>query len=726
MPQKRRRRHVVAAGCEDAWSSRTAYGCALGLSVTGGRADVAIVHVDVQPDYVEKIARRKDPVGAVAELIWNALDADATHVAVDLEVNDLGGVGAVTVTDDGEGMPAASVRTYFERLGGSWKATALRSPGLGRQLHGKSGQGRFRAFALGANVRWTSVGTSPDGTRERTTISAAAARPTDFEISDPVVTDEPPGTTFKSWGGAPAVSRLRESGAIAELTAEFALFLSNNTDVVITVEDQELDPAAVQQHCADYDLAEPPTRGVEATPAPFDPPATVRIIEWAHDVPRALYLCDQSGTVIGSVPAGIQAPGWEFTAYVLWDGIYEHLDDVTLSTLNPDAPVARIIEQAKAAMRDHFKQRDADRRQAQVREWQREQVYPYTDPTDDPIEQTERLLFDQVATSLATRLPSPRAPKRLVLRLIRETLVRQPESMLRLAEELFKLPKREQEELERLLSRTSLAAVVRAAAHVADRLDFLRALKDMVFDPEIKKRVKERAELHRILARELWIFGDEFQLFLANDQSLDTVLKRHLALLGRDPSNLEPVRREDGSTAIVDLALAAASVDVGVRRHLVVELKAPRVSAGGDELQQIMSYAHAVAADPQFRDASVEWDFYLIATKVSDVVRAQANQRDKPPGLVADVAGEVRLRVWVLTWSQIIERCEQRLNYYRTHLEHDPAFEHGAEYLTRVHGDVVPTVVAQRLESLRPTVAGSNEPANFEPGAVGDEEVERG
>jgi hypothetical protein len=665
---------------------------------------VALVHVDVQPDYVEKIARRKEPVGAVAELIWNALDADATRIEVTIEVNDLGGVEAVVVTDNGDGMAAASVRSYFERLGGSWKATALRSPGLGRQLHGKSGQGRFRAFALGANVRWDSVGASADGTRERTVITASAGSPADFELSPSEPTDDPLGTVFKAYGTAPAVNRLTEEGATAAaLTAEFALFLSNNSDVEIIVDGQALDPAAVQRHCADYELGAPPVKGEPgAGLAAFDPPAALRIIEWAHDVPRALYLCDQSGTVINSIPPGIHAPGWEFTAYVLWDGIYEHLDDVTLVTLNPDAVVAQIIDQAKTVMRQHFKVREDERRQAQVREWQREQVYPYSaDPTDDPIEQTERLLFDQVATSMATRLPSPRAPKKLMLHLIRETLIRQPESMLRLAEELFKLPKREQEDLERLLSRTSLAAVVRAAAHVTDRLDFLRALRDMVFDPEIKKRVKERAELHRILARELWIFGEEFQLFLANDQSLDTVLKRHLALLGRDTTDVQPVRREDGKVGIVDLALAAASVDVGVRKHLVIELKAPDVTAGGSELQQLISYAHAVADDPQFRDATVEWDFYLIATNLTGGVRTQATQRDKPPGLVADVAGEMRLRVWALTWSQVIERCEQRLNYYRKHLEHDPAFEHGAEYLTREHAGVVPQVVTERLVQTR-------------------------
>jgi hypothetical protein len=37
--------------------------------------------VEVQPDYLEKITRAKPPQ-ALAELIWNSLDADARTVSV--------------------------------------------------------------------------------------------------------------------------------------------------------------------------------------------------------------------------------------------------------------------------------------------------------------------------------------------------------------------------------------------------------------------------------------------------------------------------------------------------------------------------------------------------------------------------------------------------------------------------------------------------------------------
>ena len=40
--------------------------------------------VEIQSDFLERQARAQ-PVAAVAELIWNSLDADATTVSVDFD-----------------------------------------------------------------------------------------------------------------------------------------------------------------------------------------------------------------------------------------------------------------------------------------------------------------------------------------------------------------------------------------------------------------------------------------------------------------------------------------------------------------------------------------------------------------------------------------------------------------------------------------------------------------
>ncbi|HEX5568257.1 MAG TPA: ATP-binding protein, partial [Streptomyces sp.] len=158
------------------------------------------VRLETSPEHVAEPAPLRQPVGAVEELIWNALDADAERVVVTLERNDLGGVERVCIEDDGSGMSARHCEEHFRPIGASWKKRAQGSPFKKRALHGKNGRGRVRAFALGSQVRWTSVSDGPDG-RNRLVIESDHRSMDEFDISEPEPTDDPVGTLFEAFGG---------------------------------------------------------------------------------------------------------------------------------------------------------------------------------------------------------------------------------------------------------------------------------------------------------------------------------------------------------------------------------------------------------------------------------------------------------------------------------------------------------------------------------------------
>jgi DNA topoisomerase VI subunit B len=92
--------------------------------------------VEIQPDFLERQTKAQ-PIAAVAELIWNGLDADATAITVDLEDDQLGGMRRIIVTDNGHGIPHADAPTLFRNLGGSWKKHGARTKLRNRQLHGQ-------------------------------------------------------------------------------------------------------------------------------------------------------------------------------------------------------------------------------------------------------------------------------------------------------------------------------------------------------------------------------------------------------------------------------------------------------------------------------------------------------------------------------------------------------------------------------------------------------------
>ena len=79
-------------------------------------------------DLIARLAHESDPIKAVIELIWNAIDAEAWGVTVEVEREpELGGIIALHVEDDGHGMSVDEVATAFGRIGDSWKRHSERS-----------------------------------------------------------------------------------------------------------------------------------------------------------------------------------------------------------------------------------------------------------------------------------------------------------------------------------------------------------------------------------------------------------------------------------------------------------------------------------------------------------------------------------------------------------------------------------------------------------------------
>jgi hypothetical protein len=298
-----------------------------------------------------------------------------------------------------------------------------------------------------------------------------------------------------------------------------------------------------------------------------------------------------------------------------------------------------------------------------------------------------------VTASRAVNSSVERVGRRLSLRLLRQALEQNPGSLHRVLQEVLDLPRARLEELEQLLERTTLSAIIAAARVVADRLDFLRALEVMLFEPENKRALLERRQLHKMLAKESWVFGDEYALAV-NDESLTAVLAKHVKLLGRDelaPEEPE-VLREDESRGIVDLMLAK-TIKATVQRHdhLVVELKRPSVKIGAEELTQIQRYATAVARDERFKKTNTSWNFWIVSNELDEHAETVANQADRPAGVVYQGTG---MRVWAKTWAQVLDDCDQRLKFVKANLEVASSREDAVEYLRRTYERFLPKTLA--------------------------------
>ena len=648
----------------------------------------------VEQDHVEGVAKLNDPVGAVIELIWNALDADAMNVRVSIERNELDGVAKVLVADDGHGMASESCSSHFDKLGGSWKKTALVSRDKKRAMHGRNGQGRVRAFALGQHVRWTTIGDGTDG-RRKTLIETSRNSMREYRIESLGSTAEDSGTHVEAWGAVPHLDRLlNTSKVVAALTTEFALYLETYPDSTITYDDVRVDPGEVQVHSAVYVLSRI---------GDFEHPE-LRVIEWRRGVTRELALCDSMRMPLVKLRPEIQAPGFNFTAYLSWQGFEDRPQDLALVDWDEESSASTVVEQARERLREHFKGRVEARRREQVLEWQREDVYPYEGEPVDPSEATEREAFDTVATTIAKHIPKSQKARRATLGLLKETLAAKPGHTPEILERFFSLSRQEKEELGLLLKRTSLTSLIRTSTEVTDRLDFLRALEILLFDTEAKKVTRERDQLHKILENEAWVFGEEYSL-LVSERGLSEVLRNHLGLLRLPEPDDGNVRLLDGTLGRVDLMLSKTTVWVQKPHHLVVELKRPSVRLGMAEFGQLVKYASTVVNDERFRSTEANWDFWLIGNSMDDALRSLTRQPHLPPGQAGAVSANARL--WVREWSEVIQECKQRLHFYRDRLDYQSTDEHALEYLVRKHADATPSILQPDDDEGADGVSGS-------------------
>jgi len=645
------------------------------------------IYVAVKNDHLQKLAATKKPILAIAELIWNSLDADATQIEVVLKQNELGGISTIHVIDNGHGIHIDEAKAAFGNLGGSWKYFSEKSKTKGRLLHGRAGKGRFRAFSLGNRVVWNTR-FAQNGNINEYAITGASDDLSVFTVTEPVLSlSHHPGTEVVISDIPTPLPSLLDQSAWHELTALFAIYLSQYPDVEILYHDHKLDPRIVQKTSKNLDL------GSLDLPSGETAEATITVIEWSTNVERSLFLCDENGFVLNKTQAGIHAPGFLFTAY-LKSAYLRELDErnaLSLGDLEPDLTV--FLEAARKELRNYFREQSANEAAHLVELWKKEAIYPYEGEAANPLEEIERQVFDVLALSVNEYLPEfqesrPEA-KRFQFRLLRQALEESPSSVQKIIGEVLDLPESKREELAELLERTSLAAIINASKVVADRLDFLRALEIFLF--KYKKHLKERAQLHKLLETNTWVFGERFSL-MVSDKSLTEVLKRHITLLGRDDVSpaLEPVHVADGGIGIVDMMLSRAMKPAGgkEREHLVVELKRPDRKIDSAAYDQIEKYAFAVAQDERFRDTACQWTFWAVSNDLSDNIRRRARQKDKPQGLLYE-ASDMPLTIWVKTWGEIITDCRARLQFFQENLEYSPDDESALEKLRTIHKNLL-------------------------------------
>ncbi len=650
---------------------------------------MAVTHhrVEVQKDHITKVSGAR-PLPAVAELIWNALDADATRVHVDVESDDLG-MSAITVTDNGHGISHEEADKLFTKLGGSWKHLGAHSRSKRRLLHGKEGKGRFKALALGRVADWNVI-FSEKGKFFRYSITIIRDDLTDVRITEPVEVgfDAPVGVEVRITELDRSFRSLEVENATQELTENFALYLTDYSDAGIWFRGHKLDPDSVIVERSTIALKPIIEDGTTY-------PAEVVLIEWQHANERSIFLCGEEGFPFHRVAPRFRTGGIPFSAYLKSSFIAQLQQKGMLELVEMSGSLEASIDEASELVKQHFKEKEVDAAKSEIDQWKADEIYPYEDEPRSSVENAERKVFDIVALNVKRQLPdfsdSDKKTKAFQLRMLRQAIERGPEELQKILTEVLELPHSKQRELAKLLEEADLAHIISSSKLVADRLKFLSGIEALLFDDGLKENFKERSQLHRLLAENTWIFGEEFNLTV-DDQSLTQVLRKHRKLMGDEIVIDSPVKRIDGTKGIIDLMLSRSVPrhHANEREHLVIELKRPTVDIGLREITQIETYAHAVASDERFRGLNTRWHFWVISNELDEIAKGKAAQKDRPPGLVS-LIDNGNIAIWVKSWAQVLADAGARMRFVQNELRATIDKESSLKYLRKVYDKYLPS-----------------------------------
>lgn len=643
---------------------------------------------------------------ALEELIWNAFDEEAIVVDVRLSRGKLDELTKLEVVDNGRGLEYDNAATAFQNLGESSKVDRTSRTGL--PLHGRLGQGRHKAMAVGRTVVWKFA--YKTGKRFRSyEITGTSGRGDPFYLGDECEDDK-----IAASGCHVTITDIRKTfteifsqGARAEIAARFAPSLLVHPERELHFNGIRIDPTKALKNKRTICHLEVGHGGKS-----YD--VTIRAFHWnTPQHHREVFLCGSSGISLHRLSDNFHRSGDEGTIFVescLFDELH---NENLLQTFeaSQDADRKNIAKRITSKIRSYYQRLRKHRASDAIQKLKDEGSYPYRNRPSSGIETIERRVFDVCAVNVSRNLPSFNDGmevdgRKLLLRMIKEGVSRNPSNVGRIIREVLRLPNHDAKRFAALLDDMPLSKIVDAAHRVAQRLEFLKLFKAVVYLDPFERTIRERTELQKLLLPNTWLFGEEYAIG-TDDEDMKTVLERHVGILRRDALqqtvtdtdcremisqyNKKKEKTPESLNRIPDFMLWRQFKERRPDEYefLVVEIKRPGVLVGHKEHQQIEDYAQAIVHSPFADKHRTRWVFVVISDDLDKGIHSRANQTHLPRWTTLSPRDEP-FEIRAMPWSAVIQSAEGRHEHLRKWLNHSVGVEQALERSQETYKEFLP------------------------------------
>ncbi|MEO6734427.1 MAG: ATP-binding protein [Ferruginibacter sp.] len=302
--------------------------------------------------------------------------------------------------------------------------------------------------------------------------------------------------------------------------------------------------------------------------------------------------------------------------------------------------------------------------------------YPYKE-NNKATSKSKVILFEKVAYLVEERynlFTVNKSLREIIYPLIDRTIT--TGELDKILQKILRLDTKHVKKFNELLDRSELEDVIGFSEKVSRKMEDLEFLEKLTCT-ELLKHVAERKELHKIMEKMLWVFGEKY---LDTTQLLsDTNLQNNLLKLREESLIFKPSKKDGNinldidpkARSITDLFIYSEKpIDEVTREILIVELKAPKVKISPIELAQVKKYAREIEQS-SFYSEDINFHIVLISSEINKDAKFETNAspKDRENPYLFFQNENKNIFISVMKWAHLIENNKRKLKYLSAKLK---------------------------------------------------------
>jgi len=610
---------------------------------------------------ITKHFKNVEPWHALAELVWNGLDAGATTVQIEIESSETGGTISVTILDNGIGINIEKPDENFRRFNDSLKKDSFDS-------HGSQGRGRLAFHKICHTAKWF---TRFEGIDARIVVLSSNLSAVDGKTIQP----HEQHTLLSRAESGTCVSLTNfdknlptDSFLIGEFSKEFGPHLVLMPEKTITINGIKILPLSHTKTSV----------AIKTNSAIFD----VDLVQW-DEKPGAeksyLYFISSRLKTIYKQYSSLNKKRDYYTSVFIKSPFLERYvkDDSMLSepftSFLATEDFRVLIRDLNAFLRHSYADFLVSKAQEQIDAFEKAGDFPNYEGLDQAESKWRLSHVKEIVKAVLVREPKlfvggNKTQRRLIIRLLdRLSVSNENSGIFDVLESVLNLDAAAMTQLASQLKKTKLDNIIQTIELLQNRELAISQLKEIMNIHY--KDVLETPDLQKIIENNTWLFGPAYEILGAEEATFTTTAKN----LRSKIKNINEVEIEDlssdvtieGANRQVDLLLIRKKLQLDARgrkffRCVIVEIKRPGVSLKNKHLQQLDEYASILSHYPEFNSDLTKFELILVGRNISKEAysihsRLKTSEVYGEPGLITS---DEKIKTYIKTWPTIFDEFD--------------------------------------------------------------------